>query len=153
MTRIDDLEAFVAIVETGGQTAGARHLRRSLQAINRSLAAVEQELRVELVRRTTRHSEPTEAGHAFYRRLKPVLTELNEARLEAVNRQADPSGLLKVGAPVAFAADYVVPAIREFRTRYPNIEVELEASDRPADFFAKSLDLAVRIRELPDLGM
>ena len=93
MTRIDDLEAFVAIVEEGGQTAAARHLRRSLQSISRSLAAVERELRVELVRRTTRQSDPTEAGHAFYRRLKPALTELNEARLEAANRQADPSGV------------------------------------------------------------
>jgi DNA-binding transcriptional LysR family regulator len=153
MTHIDDLEAFVAIVEEGGQTAAARHLRRSLQSISRSLAAVEQELRVELVRRTTRHSEPTEAGHAFYRRLKPALTELNEARLEAANRQADPSGLLKVGAPVAFAAAYVVPAICEFMARYPKIEVELQASDRPADFFAQGLDLAVRIRELPDSAM
>jgi len=153
MTRIDDLEAFVAIVDEGGQTAAARHLRRSLQSISRSLAAVEQDLKVELVRRTTRHSEPTEAGHAFYRRLKPALTELNEARLEAANRQADPSGLLKVGAPVAFAAAYVVPAIREFMARYPKIEVELQASDRPADFFAQGLDLAVRIRELPDSAM
>jgi DNA-binding transcriptional LysR family regulator len=153
MTRIDDLEAFVAIVDEGGQTAAARHLRRSLQSISRSLAAVEQDLKVELVRRTTRHSEPTEAGHAFYRRLKPALTELNEARLEAANRQADPSGLLKVGAPVAFAAAYVVPAIGEFMARYPKIEVELQASDRPADFFAQGLDLAVRIRELPDSAM
>ena len=109
MTRIDDLEAFVAIIEAGGQTAAARHLRRSLQSISRSLVAVEQDLRVELVRRTTRHSEPTEAGHAYYRRLKPALTELNEARLEAANRQAEPSGLLKVGAPFAFAAAHVVP--------------------------------------------
>jgi DNA-binding transcriptional LysR family regulator len=153
MTRIDDLEAFVAIIEAGGQTAAARHLRRSLQSISRSLVAVEQDLRVELVRRTTRHSEPTEAGHAYYRRLKPALTELNEARLEAANRQAEPSGLLKVGAPFAFAAAHVVPAIREFMARYPKIEVELQASDRPADFFAQGLDLAVRIRELPDSAM
>ena len=53
MTRIDDLEAFVAIVEEGGQTAAARHLRRSLQSISRSLAAVEQDIQVELIRRTT----------------------------------------------------------------------------------------------------
>jgi DNA-binding transcriptional LysR family regulator len=153
MTRIDDLEAFVAIVDEGGQTAAARNLRRSLQSISRSLAAVEQDLGVELVRRTTRHSEPTEAGDAFYRRVKPALTELNEAKLEAANRQAEPSGLLRIGAPAAFAAAYVVPGIRKFMARYPKVEVELQASDRPADFFAQGLDLAVRIRELPDSGM
>src|SRR3954470_11769129 len=85
MARIDDLEAFVAIVEKRGQTAAAQHLRRSPQSISRPLAAVEQDLRVELVRRTTRQSEPTEAGHAFYRRVKPALAEINDARLEATN--------------------------------------------------------------------
>jgi DNA-binding transcriptional LysR family regulator len=153
MARIDDLEAFVAIVEKRGQTAAAQHLRRSPQSISRSLAAVEQDLRVELVRRTTRQSEPTEAGHAFYRRVKPALAEINDARLEATNRQAEPSGVLKVGAPVAFAAGFVVPAISDFMRRHPRIEVELQASDRAADFFRKGLDVAVRIRELPDSGM
>jgi DNA-binding transcriptional LysR family regulator len=153
MPRIDDLEAFVAIVEQGGQTTAARHLRRSLQSISRSLAALEEDLRVELIRRTTRHSEPTAAGNAFYRRLKPALAEINEARLEAANEQEEPSGLLKVGAPVAFAAAHVVPVVREFMTRHPRMEVELQASDRSADFFAQGLDLAVRIRALPDSGM
>jgi DNA-binding transcriptional LysR family regulator len=153
MIGIDDLEAFVAIVEKGGQTAAARHLRRSLQSIGRSLAAVEQDLQVELVRRTTRQSEPTEAGQAFYRRVKPALIELGEARLEITTRQTEPFGLLKVGAPITFAAAYLVPVIHAFMERYPQVEVELQASDRPADFFAQGLDIAIRIRELPDSGM
>jgi DNA-binding transcriptional LysR family regulator len=153
MTRIDDLEAFVAIVEKGGQTAAARHLHRSLQAVGRSLATLERELGIELVRRTTRRSEPTEAGHAFYRRVKPALAELDDARLEAADRRAEPSGLLRVAAPVAFAASHVVPAIDEFMARHPRVEVELRASDRPPDFFEQGLDLAVRIREMPDSGL
>ena len=153
MIRIDDLDAFVAIVEKGGQTAAARHLRRSLQSIGRSLSALEQDLKVQLVRRTTRQSRPTEAGQVFYRRIKPALVDIHEARLETANRQAEPSGLLKVGAPEAFASAFVVPAVRDFMERHPGIEVELQASDRPVDFFTQQLDLAVRIRELPDSGM
>jgi DNA-binding transcriptional LysR family regulator len=153
MIRIDDLDAFVAIVEKGGQTAAARHLRRSLQSIGRSLSALEQDLKAQLVRRTTRQSRPTEAGQAFYRRIKPALVDIHEARLETANRQAEPSGLLKVGAPEAFASSFVVPAVRDFMERHPGIEVELQASDRPVDFFTQQLDLAVRIRELPDSGM
>ncbi|MBS0224388.1 MAG: LysR family transcriptional regulator [Proteobacteria bacterium] len=153
MIRIDDLDAFVAIVEKGGQTAAARHLRRSLQSIGRSLSALERDLKVQLVRRTTRQSRPTEAGQAFYRRIKPALADIHEARLETANRQAEPSGLLKVGAPEAFAAAFVVPAARDFMERHPRLEVELQASDQPVDFFAQGLDLAVRIRELPDSGM
>src|SRR6185312_8506889 len=153
VARIGDFEAFVAIIEKGGQTAAARHLRRSLQSISRSLATVEQDVQVELVRRTTRQSEPTEAGIAFYRRVKPALVELNGARFEAARRQAEPSGVLKIGAPAAFSAAFVVPAIRDFLERHRQIEVELQSSDRPVDFFAQGLDLAVRIRELPDSGM
>jgi DNA-binding transcriptional LysR family regulator len=153
MIRIDDLDAFVAIVEKGGQTAAARHLRRSLQSIGRSLSALEQDLKAQLVRRTTRQSRPTEAGQAFYRRIKPALVDIHEARLETANRQAEPSGLLKVGAPEAFASSFVVPAVRDFMERHPGVEVELQASDRPVDFFTQQLDLAVRIRELPDSGM
>lgn len=153
MIRIDDLDAFVAIVENGGQTAAARHLRRSLQSIGRSLSTLEQDLKVQLVRRTTRQSGPTEAGKAFYRRIKPALADIHEARLETANRQAAPSGLLKVGAPEAFATAFVVPAVREFMERHPRVEVELQTSDQPVDFFAQELDLAIRIRELPDSGM
>jgi len=153
MIRIDDLDAFVAIVEKGGQTAAARHLRRSLQSIGRSLSALEQDLKAQLVRRTTRQSRPTEAGQAFYRRIKPALVDIHEAKLETANRQAEPSGLLKVGAPEAFASSFVVPAVRDFMERHPGVEVELQASDRPVDFFTQQLDLAVRIRELPDSGM
>jgi DNA-binding transcriptional LysR family regulator len=150
MQRMEDIAAFLAIVETGGQTAAARQLRRSLQAINRSLAALERSVGVQLIARTTRRSSPTEAGLAFYRRVKPALAEIDEARLEAANRQAEPSGLLRIGAPTLFAPAYVVPAVCAFMTRYPRVEVELKVSDRKVDLLQEELDLAVRIRDLPD---
>jgi DNA-binding transcriptional LysR family regulator len=75
MDRLGDLEAFLAIAERGSQTAAARQLRRSLQSINRSLLAVERNIEVELVRRTTRKSIPTVAGRAFYNRVKPAFQE------------------------------------------------------------------------------
>ena len=70
MERLDDLEAFLAIIEKGSQTAASRHLRRPLQSLNRSLMALERALGVELVKRTTRRSEPTEAGRVFYERIE-----------------------------------------------------------------------------------
>lgn len=153
MDRLDDIEAFIAIVEKGSQTAAARHLRRSLQSIGRSLAALERSAGVELLRRTTRQSHPTEAGLAFYRRVKPALTEINEARREAANQRAEPSGLLRIGAPVLFASTYIAPVICDFMARYPAIEIDLRASDQPADLFEAGLDLAVRIRHMPDSQM
>jgi len=85
--------------------------------------------------------------------VKPALAEIEEARLEAAEQRIRPSGLLRVGAPVAFAAAHVVPAARAFMERHPQVEVELRASDGPVDLLEQGLDLAVRIRELPDSGM
>jgi DNA-binding transcriptional LysR family regulator len=150
---MEDIEAFIAVIEAGSQTAAARRLGRSLQSINRSLVALERSVGIELVRRTTRRSSPTEAGLAFYRRVKPALAEIAEARLEATSRREEPAGLLRIAAPVQFAAAFVVPAVAHFMQRYPRIDVDLAVSDQPVDVMADGFDLAVRIRELPDSSL
>ncbi len=150
---MEDIEAFLAVVEAGGQTAAAHRLGRSLSAVNRSLTALERSVGVELVRRTTRRSFATEADLAFYRRVKPAYTEISEARLEATNRRVEPAGLLRIAAPVQFAAAYVVPAIADFMQRYRRIEVDMKASDRPVEVVGEGFDLAVRIRELSDSSL
>src|SRR5579862_8620867 len=100
MDRIEDFQAFVAVVEKGSLTGAARQLGRSLQSVSRSLAALERDVGIELVRRTTRRSNPTEAGLAFYRRLNSALAEIEAAKTEASNRRSEPSGLLRLsGSP------------------------------------------------------
>src|SRR5262244_4028643 len=122
---MEDIEAFLTVIEAGSQTAAARQLGCSLQSVNRSLLALERSVGVELVRRTTRQSFATEAGLAFYRRVKPGPAEISEARLEAASQRADPSGLLRIAAPVQFASVFVVPVIADFIARYPLIKAEL----------------------------
>jgi DNA-binding transcriptional LysR family regulator len=148
-----DIEAFLAVIEAGSQTAAARRLGRSLQSVNRSLAALERGLGVELVRRTTRRSLATEAGLAFYRRVKPAFTEIGDARLEAANRRVEPSGRLRVAAPILFGTTYVVPAIAAFMARYPRVEADLKVSDRAVDVVGGGFDLAIRVRQLPDSSL
>lgn len=151
--RIDDLRALVGVVECGSLTGAARKLRRSLQSISRSLAAVERDVGVELVRRTTRRSSPTEAGLAFYHRISAALEEIESARAEASNRQLEPSGQLRLTASAAFATLYLVPVITEFLTTHPEVEIDLELSDRYVDLVADDVDLAVRIGKMPDSTM
>lgn len=153
MDRLDDIEAFIAIVEKGSQTAAARDLRRSVQSIGRSLATLERSVAVDLVRRTTRRSQPTEAGLAFYRRVKPALMEITDARIEAASQQAELTGLLRVGGPVMFAAAHMVPVIADLVERHPRLEIELKASDQEVDLVAERLDLAIRIREMRDSAL
>jgi DNA-binding transcriptional LysR family regulator len=148
--RLDDLEAFLAIIEQGSQAAASRHLRRPLQSLNRSLIALERAVGVELVKRTTRRSEPTEAGRVFYERIKPAVAEIIAAHNEAANARGEVSGRLKVGAPLLFASSYVAPIVSRFLMLYPNVEIELKASDEQVDFLAEGLDIAVRIGESAD---
>ena len=88
LSRISDLQAFVAVVEKASLTSAAHQLGRSLQSVSRSLAAIEQDVGVELIRRTTRRSNPTEAGLAYYQRLKTALEDIEEAKLQVSASQA-----------------------------------------------------------------
>lgn len=82
--------------------------------MSRSLASPEEELGVQLVHRTTRRSVLSGAGQAFYRRVKPAVMEIKEAQLDVANRRTEPSGILRVGAPMLFGPDFLVPIIAEY---------------------------------------
>jgi DNA-binding transcriptional LysR family regulator len=153
MDRIEDLQAFIAIVDKGSLTAAANQLGRSLQSVSRSLSALERELGIELVRRTTRRSNPTDAGLAFYRRLRGALAEIESAKLETANHRAEASGLLRIAASTAFAPLYIVPALPAFLAAHPRVEIELDLSDGYVDLIGGGFDLAVRIGELPDSSL
>lgn len=153
MSRLDDLDTFVAIIECGSLTAAARRLGRPVQSVSRSLSALENGVGVELVRRTTRQLSPTEAGAVFYRRIQPAVATINEAKQEAGSKVIEASGLLRVGAPTFFAPAYVVPAVAKFMALYPKIELDLRVSGRFADLVEERLDLAIRIGELRDADL
>jgi DNA-binding transcriptional LysR family regulator len=153
MSRMDDFEAFIAIVEHGSLTAAARRLNRSLQSISRSLATLEETVGVELVHRTTRHSTPSEAGAVFFHRIKPAVDEINEAKLEAANQRSEPSGILRLGAPVLFGPDFLLPIVADYMRMYPRVKVDLQLSDAFVDLGGEGLDLAIRIGNLPDSSL
>jgi len=150
VNRIEDFQAFAAIVDHGSLTAAARQLGRSLQSVSRSLAAVERDIGVELIRRTTRRASPTDAGLAFHRRLTAALAEIDAAKLETSNRRAEATGLLRISGSSAFAPLYIVPALPTFLAAHPKVEVELDLSDGYVDLIGEGYDLAIRIGELPD---
>jgi DNA-binding transcriptional LysR family regulator len=153
MDRLEDIEAFLTIIDEGSLSAAARRLSRSLQSVSRSLMTLERSVGVALIHRTTRQSSPTEAGRAFYRRVKPAFIEISEARLEAADHHAEPSGVLRISAPVFFSPVYLVPIVAAFMERYPRIEVELKLSDKFFDLIDEDLDLAVRIGDVHDVGL
>lgn len=153
MSRLDDLHAFVAVVDKGSLTSAARHLGRSLQSVSRSLAVLERQIGVELVRRTTRRSTPTEAGVIFRRGLDDALTKIEMAKLEAANRRADIAGPLRIAASSTFGPRYLVPLIASFLDAHHGIDVRLDLSNRYIDLVGERVDLAVRIGEMPNSAL
>ncbi|RVM24068.1 LysR family transcriptional regulator [Sinorhizobium meliloti] len=153
MSRLEDLEAFIHIADSGSLTRAATRLNRSLQAVSRSLTSLEVDVGLQLVHRTTRHSALSEAGQAFYRRVKPAVLEIREAQLEAAGRRTGPSGILRVGAPMLFGPDFLVPIVAEYIESYPQAEVDLSLTDAFVDLASEGIDVVVRIADLPDSNL
>lgn len=149
MASLDDYRVFIAVVEQGNLSAAARYLQRSLQAVSRALASLESELGVELIQRTTRRAQPSEAGSAFHARIKAALADIDLARSELAEHGARIDGTLRIGGSTQFSAPYVVPVVAAFMERYPAVQVELVVADHHADLQREKLDAAIRLGELP----
>jgi DNA-binding transcriptional LysR family regulator len=151
--KLHDYEAFIAIVDTGNLTQAAARLRRSLQSVSRSLAALEAQLGVVLVRRTTRRAQPTEAGLAFHRRASAAFREIALAEAELCDTSGTLSGTLCVAGSAFFISHHVVPTIRDFSLQHPGVKFDLRISEQFADPIRAGVDLMIRIGQLPPSTM
>lgn len=151
---LEDVRAFCAVVEFGTVSAAARQLGETKGSISRRLSRLERRLGVTLLARTSRAVSPTEEGTAFYSKAREALVWLDDAAEGARQSKAVPRGHLRVTAPVDITLDVLPMIVVSFRALYPQISVELLATDAPLDLAANRIDLALRAREgdLPDMG-
>jgi DNA-binding transcriptional LysR family regulator len=150
MDKLKALHAFVAIVERGSLTAAAEALGSSLPAVVRTLAALESQLGVRLLNRTTRRLSLTEDGRQYLERARRILADLDDADRSLGARQAEPSGTLSVTAPVLFGQYHVAPAVTRFLQRHPKMHIDLVLLDRVVNLVEEGLDVGVRIGHLQD---
>jgi DNA-binding transcriptional LysR family regulator len=148
MDKLRAMAAFVRIVEAGSLTRAADSLGLSGPAVVRGLAALEKDLGVRLLQRTTRRSSLTDEGREYYDRCRRVLAEVEAADASLSARQSEPRGRLRLTAPVAFGRIRMAPLVREFMARFPAVEVELLLLDRIVDLVEEGIDAAVRIARL-----
>nr|WP_082905861.1 LysR family transcriptional regulator [Bradyrhizobium centrolobii] len=153
LTSLADYKTFLAIVDEGSLTSAGARLGRSLQAVSRSLARLEQDLGLELVSRTTRRLHPTPAGLDFADRIRLALTTIDAAREDLLASDRRLAGTIRIGTSSLFGPEYVTPALSDFLTRNPEVDVELVLSDEHVDLVAEKLDFAVRIGNLPDSSL
>ncbi len=151
--KLQDYEAFLAIVDAGNLTQAAARLRRSLQSVSRSLSALEAQVGVVLIRRTTRVAQPTEAGLAFHRRLSSAFREIAFAEADLGDSSETLNGTLRLAGSAYFVGHYVVPAIREFSLQHPGVKFDLRISEEFTEPVRTGVDLMIRIGSLPPSPM
>jgi DNA-binding transcriptional LysR family regulator len=155
MLNLNDLVLFAAAVEHGGFAAASRRLGVPKSTVSKRVAALEEELGVRLIHRTSRSFTLTETGRAFHEHAHAALIETEAAEEVVRSRVAEPSGKVRITAGVPTAQDYLAPHLPALARAYPRLHVQLDVTDRFVDLVQEGYDIAVRshFAPLPDSGL
>jgi DNA-binding transcriptional LysR family regulator len=153
MERLECDRMFVAVMETGSFTAAAQRCGTSHGQASKLISRLESELGVNLLRRSTRSLTPTEVGLAYYERIRQLLIDYDALNDSVRNTSNAPSGLLRISAPVTFGVSQLAPLLVTFAQQYPDIELDVNFSDRLVNVVDEGFDLALRIGKLSDSSL
>lgn len=148
MDRLAQIEIFVRVVEEGSFSATARAMNLSQPSVSKAIADLERRLRLRLLHRTTRSVKPTEAGEAYYRRMKAVTTLIDKANAEANEDATIVRGKLRINTSAMLATPLVMPAVIAFHRDHPQVEIEVTMDDRRIDLIERATDVVVRVGAL-----
>ncbi|MCY1042065.1 LysR family transcriptional regulator [Corallococcus sp. bb12-1] len=142
---LDEIFAFMSVVDAGSFVGGGRAIGLTRSAAGKALARLESRLGVRLLNRTTRHLSLTDDGRVFHEHCQQVLAALDEAEASVGQRTGIPRGVLRLTVPGAFGRLHVLPLLRDYLRRWPEVQAEVSFTDRVADIIEEGYDLAVRI--------
>lgn len=149
----ENLSIFVEVARAQSFSEVARRRGLVASSVARQIDALESELQVPLFVRSTRALVPTEAGEVLYERAVKILHDMTEARSEVISLEQNVQGLLRVSCLPAFARRYVVPILRQLGERHPQLQVELELTERIVDPVVERMDVVVRVGQQPDSSL
>jgi DNA-binding transcriptional LysR family regulator len=152
MPNVEDIRAFCEVAYSGSLTRAALRLGMSKSMVSRRLARLEAELGTRLLARSTRGLSLTEAGADFRPYAERMVAELQAAR-DALSRQGEATGRLRITAPLSFGNSHLAPVLAELAIRHPRLEISTSYSDRVVDIVGEGFDVAVRIGHLPDSSL
>lgn len=135
---------FVAVLEAGSFVGAAARRGTSSGQASKLVSRLEAELGVRLLNRTTRAVSPTEAGRAYYERIRPLLDEFDSLDMAVRDISRSPRGRLRLTAPLTFGVTELVPALNRFAAEYGEIELDVSLSDRMVNLVDEGFDMAVR---------
>lgn len=147
---LSGLVAFSVAVETGSFAAAGRKLGLSASAVGKAVERLEARLGLRLLNRTTRSLAVTGEGDILYQYVTRILKELQDAEQELHLVQQTPRGRLKVSVPTVLGRKIVMPALLDFRTRFPEVTTEISLEDVKVDIIEGGYDVVLRLGELDD---
>ncbi|MDT7836992.1 LysR family transcriptional regulator [Aquabacterium sp. OR-4] len=150
MDGFSDLAFFSLLLKQGSLAATAQQLGVTPPAVSKRLAAIERRLGVRLLQRTTRRISLTPEGETYLTDGARVLEELDALERSVSGSRALPRGLVRVCATLGFGRRHIAPALSAFARGYPDVEVQLQLTDRPVNLVEQGFDLQIRFGELPD---
>jgi DNA-binding transcriptional LysR family regulator len=150
MLDLNDIAVFARVVEAGSFTGAARLLGIPKTTVSRRIAELEREVGMRLLQRTTRSLNMTDAGRVYYEESSRGLRAIEDANLRLANARAEPSGTIRVSAPVAFSSFFLADAVFDFLAAYPRTKVELRLTDDKLNLVDDGIDLAFRTGALAD---
>ena len=153
MDRLDAMQAFARVVETGSFTRAADTLQTNKTRVTQLVQQLETHLRVKLLNHTTRKVNVTADGAAYYERVVRLLADLDDAETSLSAASTAPRGRLRVDVPAPLATLVLVPALPDFHARYPDIQLDLGVSDRKVDLIDENVDCVLRGGELTETSL
>ena len=150
MDSFSDLAFFTLLMKQGNMAAAAQEMGVTPPSVSKRLAALEARLGVRLLHRTTRRISLTPEGETYLTEGARVLNDLEALERTVAGAKATPRGLLKVNTTLGFGRRYIAPLVSKFARTYPDVEIQLQLTDRPVNLVEQGFDAAIRLGELPD---
>lgn len=153
MSKLDEMEAFVAIARSGSISKAAEQLGTAKSAMSRRLSDLESRLGVQLIIRTTRRLSLTDEGSTYLERAEQALDAFSDAENAVRSEKDQLSGNLRIAAPLSYGLSKLKPVFTQFMLDHPEVDIHVDFSDRNVDLVQDGFDMAVRIGTLEDSSL
>ena len=145
MDRLDAMQTFVRVAEAGSFVAVANQLHVARSVVTRQVAALERRLGTKLITRSTRRLALTAAGSAYLEKCRAILDLVDAAESTLAEEKAQPRGRIRLGLPLSFSLQELMPALLDFARDHPQVSLVMDLSDQRANLIEEGLDLSIRI--------
>jgi len=148
MDRFKMMKAYVTVVEEGSFVAASKRLHTTPQLISKYVLALEKDLGVTLLNRTTRSINRTEVGDSFFKKCVTLIEDYEVLVADVRQENTEPRGHLRISVPVTFAEIFMGEVLADFAKLYPDISVNMRLTDRYVDLLEENIDVAIRLGQL-----